>query len=348
MSTSSVKYAIKDENVFSEISKWQHDKVVNQYKIKPLSVEVEITNLCNQQCPHCGMAANQINGRTLWSSDELYSLVDDLYNAGIPSISVTGGEPFLNFDRLCDCLSYCRNKIDICKLSSNGFWGNDPKFYFDKLVSCGLFDNRFFIPCLLLPIGEQKIPWEYIHNIINYVCMTFGENDIHIGITHIREYGNPSRLYQFVDAYENEYGDFPSDRVFVTEYRYINSHVMTNKAKASYHPVADFLVDDKRCFDSSVGRNVLPKLFVKCDGRCYPCVCFNVPEELCLGNYFEQGIENILEKFNNNKYVNLVRECGLAGFAKFLPDDVLTNMTASNGCEACERCIKYCESHNSI
>lgn len=342
------KYATKDIDVFSKIERWRADKKIHQYNIKPLSVEFEITNKCNQQCKHCGMSANQIVGKNKWKKYELEKLIDDLYNIGIPSISITGGEPFLEFENLCHTIKYSQGKIDICKISTNGFWGNEPKLYFDKMVECGLLNNKFFIPCILLPIGEQTIPLQYLCNIINYVCCNFRKNDIHIGITHIREHGDKSKITDFIKLYEEIFGQFPEDRVYITEYYYINSSIMQNEAKVNCRPVIEYLSENKKCFNNCVGKNIMPKLFIKCSGTCYSCVCFNVSEELKLGNYFEQGIDSILEQLEDNKYIAFIEKNGIDGFRDLIPNYVLRNIMIDNSCAACEFCIEYCKKYKII
>ncbi len=342
------KYTTKNIDSFAEIEKWRYNKKINQYNIKPLSVEFEITNKCNQQCKHCGMSANQIVGKSKWKRYELEKLVDDLYDIGIPSISITGGEPFLEFENLCHTIEYSQGKIDIAKISSNGFWGKDPKVYFDKMLECGLLNNKFFVPCLLLPIGEQTIPLEYICNIINYICSNFKEDNIHIGITHIREHGDKSKVMDFIKLYEKTFEKFPKDRVYITEYYYINSSIMQNQAKVESRLVEEYLSEDKKCFNNCIGNNIMPKLFIKCSGECYSCVCFNVSKELKLGNYFENGLDFILEQLENNKYITFIEKNGINGFRNLIPNYVLRNTMIDNSCAACEFCIEYCKKYNII
>ena len=59
------------------------------------------------------MSANSIKvGKTKLSEEELYKLVDDLYEQGVPAYAITGGEPFLEFENMCKMLKYFENKLE--------------------------------------------------------------------------------------------------------------------------------------------------------------------------------------------------------------------------------------------
>ena len=139
----------------------------NKGEIIPLQFTFEITNKCNCNCKDCGMAANSIKtGKTKMTEKEVLKLVDNLYENGIPAFAITGGEPFLEFDNICKMIKYSENKLDVSKIISNGFWGNNVEYYFKKLEEAKLFTNKFFVPTMQISIGEQTIPLEYICNII--------------------------------------------------------------------------------------------------------------------------------------------------------------------------------------
>ena len=47
------------------------------------------------------------------NDEELYKLVDDLYEQGVPAFAITGGEPFLEFENMCKMIRYSENKLDM-------------------------------------------------------------------------------------------------------------------------------------------------------------------------------------------------------------------------------------------
>lgn len=127
------KYSSKKETFYEDIKKWQEKRANKDNIIKPIQFTFEITNRCNCNCKDCGMSANSIKvGKTKLSEEKLYKLVDDLYEQGVPAYAITGGEPFLEFENMCKMLKYSENKLDVSKIISNGFWGNNAGDYFEK------------------------------------------------------------------------------------------------------------------------------------------------------------------------------------------------------------------------
>jgi len=111
------KYAAIKESFYEDIKKWQHTKLGNKYSIRPIQFTFEITNKCNCNCKDCGMAANRLKvSRTVLSTEELNSIIDNLETMGIPSYAITGGEPFLAFDKMCSMINYAKNKVDVIKI----------------------------------------------------------------------------------------------------------------------------------------------------------------------------------------------------------------------------------------
>ena len=159
------KYSSKKETFYEDIKKWQGERADKEHIIKPIQFTFEITNRCNCNCKDCGMSANSIKvGKTKIAEEELYKIIDDLYEQGIPAFAITGGEPFLEFDNMCKMIKYSKNKIDVSKIISNGFWGENVEYYFEKMEEAGLMDNQFFVPSMQISIGEQTVPLEYVCN----------------------------------------------------------------------------------------------------------------------------------------------------------------------------------------
>lgn len=87
-----------------------------------------ITGHCNYQCRHCMMDAP--NGRLgEASTDEMLSLVDEMAEAGIRYIALTGGEPLLRKDFLSLVDKLTSRDIKIESIATNG-----------SLISQSLFD----------------------------------------------------------------------------------------------------------------------------------------------------------------------------------------------------------------
>ena len=345
------KYSSKNNSFYNDIKEWQDLKLDNKYSIRPIQFTFEITNKCNCNCKDCGMAANRMEvERTSIEETELKTLVDSLERMGIPAFAITGGEPFLEFDKICSMIEYAKNKVDVIKIISNGFWGIDAKHYFQALEQSGFFENNFFVPSLQISIGEQTVPLEYICNIISYVTNHYQNNELHLGIIHTREPNlKESKLVKLYKTYIEKFGSFPENRVFLTESNYVNSNPLaTEKIAVETTKVYDMLPNCSNRFTQKIGTFVSPKIFMKCNGDCYPCEVFNIHECMYLGNYFKDGLDTILENYNNNKYISFIRDYGTSGFRDVIPKKILEQVQVETVCQACEYCIKYAEEKRLI
>ena len=345
------KYSSKKDSFYKDIRNWQEGKNIEQYDIKPLQYTFEITNKCNCNCKDCGMAANRIETkRTIIEEPQLKKLVDDLEKVGIPAYAFTGGEPFLAFDKMCATLNYSRGRLDVSKIISNGFWGINAEHYFKKLEENGLFENRFFVPSIQISIGEQTIPYEYICNIIKYASDHYNIDELNIGIIHTRERNlKESKLMILYKTYIEKYGSFPKNRIYLTDSYYVNSNKLAKeKLDVPTDTVYNEIAKCDNTFSQEIGTFVSPKIFMKCNGDCYPCEIFNLHKNMYLGNYFKDGLEKVLNNYNTNKYIRFIREYGTIGFRNVIPKKVLENNECETPCYACEYCIKFCEQNNLI
>lgn len=345
------KYSSKKETFYEDIRKWQEEKANKNNIIKPIQFTFEITNRCNCNCKDCGMSANSIKvGKTRLNKEELYKIVDDLYNQGVPAFAITGGEPFLEFENMCEMIKYSENKIDVSKIISNGFWGNNVEYYFEKMEEAGLLKNQFFVPSLQISIGEQTIPLEDICNIINYVANHYTIEQLNFGIIHTRlNDDDESQLAKLYNIYIGKYGEFPEGRIYLTDSYYVNANKEAKEEIETYKMfVYDAINECDNRFEIEVGKFVSPKIFMKCNGDCYPCEVFNMHKDLLLGNYFEIGLKKVLENLNNNKYVKFIRKYGTVGFREVIPTKILKQHFCETSCYGCEFCIKLCEKNNLI
>lgn len=345
------KYASKRKNFYEEISAWQDKFVHDKELIRPIQFTFEITNKCNCNCKDCGMSANSIiAGKTRLEKEELYDLVENLYESGIPGIAITGGEPFLEFENMCSLFDFCKNKLDIVKIISNGFWGKNASYYFEEMKKRGLLNNKFFVPSIQISIGEQDVPLESVCNIINYVANNFSLNQLSLGIVHTRlPNEKESQLFKLYNIYIEKFGDFPEGRIYLTDSYYVNANKEAKEKIDTFKmSVFDAVAECDNQFGVEVGKFVSPKIFMKCNGDCYPCEVFNMHKDMFLGNYFEIGMKNVLENLNKNKYVRFIKKYGTISFREVIPSEILKQNFCETACYACEFCIKFCEKNNLI
>lgn len=63
----------------------------------PYSVDLSLTNDCNMNCIHCNLSSGNPKIDEM-STSEVKNLIKELYNLGVFSIAITGGEPLLRKD----------------------------------------------------------------------------------------------------------------------------------------------------------------------------------------------------------------------------------------------------------
>lgn len=333
------KYAVKYSDFFERVHRIQSDKMNAHWRYCPINSEIEITNACNQNCRHCGIAAMDIE-KQHYEASELIRYIDELNDNGVVSFSITGGEPFLEFENMLQMMNRAVEKVDLCKITTNGFWGKNADEYFDKMVKAGLLKNRLLVPCLMVSIGEQVTPMEYTCNIFHLAIENFDSRELTLCISSLSEYGEPSKVDLFVDTYKKLYGSVPSDRIFLTENYYRTSSMNQNKANHVVgRTVSDYMTGPVRCFEQTIGKYILPRLLIKATGQACTCACFNPPKELYIGNFRENSITEILEKINQNSIVNIIAENGLHGFKRWVDFKKCKNVSCNNECEACSYLI---------
>lgn len=87
----------------------------------PLDVQIELTEKCNQKCFHCYnyWRYSEEIGKNELNAQDFLLIIKKLVTAGINSVTLTGGEPFLRPNLLFSILEYC-DKNDIkASINSN-------------------------------------------------------------------------------------------------------------------------------------------------------------------------------------------------------------------------------------
>lgn len=97
-------------------------------------VYILLTKACNLRCSHCSVDAGQPTKEEL-SKEEVFDLIDQIFEMMVPSITITGGEPTL-VDYLPQLVEYIASKPIKTHLMTNGFKINKP--YAELLVGNGL------------------------------------------------------------------------------------------------------------------------------------------------------------------------------------------------------------------
>ncbi|MCL1852143.1 MAG: radical SAM protein [Peptococcaceae bacterium] len=88
----------------------------------PGQLVIQITNHCNGACPQCGMRKTAAGARHILPPEKIKHTVKQCAEHGFEAVSFTGGEPFLNMNRLFDLLDDAGQKgIPYLRTGTNGY-----------------------------------------------------------------------------------------------------------------------------------------------------------------------------------------------------------------------------------
>ena len=83
----------------------------------PIAVQLDVTYRCNERCVHCYLDHDDHGEMT---TDEIYGVLDELAEAGVFFLTLSGGEVFMRRDFL-DIVEYARSLMFCVKIKTNAF-----------------------------------------------------------------------------------------------------------------------------------------------------------------------------------------------------------------------------------
>ncbi|MGH3697095.1 MAG: 4Fe-4S cluster-binding domain-containing protein [Pseudonocardiaceae bacterium] len=344
------KYAVKDPRVFDLIRAGWAEVGLGEAPYRPLRIECELTTKCNDTCRRCGMGARSLRKGMTLTDAQVATLVDQFGSISLPSVSITGGEPFVAMRTLLSFMKRVSSVADISKITTNGLWGSKNRCAptFDLLAKNGLLENRLFVPLLMVSIGEQATPLEYVCRIVHYAATEFTDRELNIAVSSLADPADRKhKIYELMKLYERLYGTFPHDRVHSTMRVYLENDRLEDQApihRPGVTPVAKWMNHCYDCFAPTVGSYVLPTALMKQTGDLYACAAFNVPEKLRFGNLFAESALEILHRVNRSSYVVKIRAGGgLKAMHDVVPQSVTQSLTCSSYCGSCALLIEEFE-----
>ncbi|MET8382524.1 4Fe-4S cluster-binding domain-containing protein [Streptosporangium canum] len=338
---------MKTPQVFDRIrARWDRAGLA-EASYRPLRIEFELTTKCNDACPSCGMGALSLQAGRSLTDQQLDYLLAEFSDVGLPSVAITGGEPFVAMRALLRFMTLARGTgVEVNKLTTNGIWGSKQRCgpTFDQLINAGLLDNTLFVPLLMLSIGEQTTPLEHVARIIHHTVTEFTDHDLNLAISSLADPSDREhKIYDLMRLYEAAYGDFPHDRIHSTMRVYLENDRLEDQAEINRPgrtSVAKWMDRCYDCFAPTVGSYVLPTALLKADGTLYACAAFNVPEKLGFGNLFREPLRDILARANRSAYVSAVRAGGgLKALHEVIPRAETEHMTCGSFCGSCSLLI---------
>jgi len=94
---------IKKETFWKDFYHRTHEKNI------PFKAQFELTYRCNLRCCHCSITQDSVNRDLELTTEEVYSILDQLAEAGCFHLVLTGGEIFIRED-VFEILTYARQK----------------------------------------------------------------------------------------------------------------------------------------------------------------------------------------------------------------------------------------------
>jgi MoaA/NifB/PqqE/SkfB family radical SAM enzyme len=114
-------------------------KAIGQYsrawitrKRIPLYVGLFITQRCNLKCIYCFPDSPHRQREKEFSKDQIFSIVDELYDMGTRYITILGGEPMIRKD-FGEIVDYISNKRILVETGTNGYFTKYNIKYLKKL-----------------------------------------------------------------------------------------------------------------------------------------------------------------------------------------------------------------------
>lgn len=89
----------------------------------PGQLIIQVTDACNARCPQCEMRVTNRYQRAEVAEDDVLRSLDAAAQRGVAAVSFTGGEPFLDFERLLAWLQRAGDLgIPLIRTGTNGFF----------------------------------------------------------------------------------------------------------------------------------------------------------------------------------------------------------------------------------
>ncbi len=99
---------------------------------RPVSVNLQVTKMCNLRCPYCFADLETLKEVDDLSTDDILETIDELYKFGCRHIILMGGEPLCRRD-IGKIIRYIKSKWMRCEIVVNGYF---VKKYVEDLKLC--------------------------------------------------------------------------------------------------------------------------------------------------------------------------------------------------------------------
>lgn len=309
---------------------------------------LDLTNRCNEKCIHCYHPFEQYNYSQELTLTEIKNLIDTIYDLGVFSVTLSGGECLLRKD-FFEILGYISDKGMLSTIFTNGLMLTDSvvrkiKNYRVKLVSISIYGDAPEIHDKITTIsGSFKKTLSGIellkkHNIpFELKCVVLAENIAVIenvrAMANQLNGGNDCRIdFSLCGKIDGDCGNF-SHRATKDDIRKV---FFSNPDR--YIVPGKFV--PKQPSDSPCGAGKYG-LYCSADGNIYPCVSFRL--FLCTHKELSKITENKVLKNWLNTQISHFSDCFKHDYCKYCTEQCAGNNLIENGDHLDSHSISNCE-----
>lgn len=278
------------------------------------SAYFHITSHCNLNCPGCYSFETDRNAMPDLTLEELKAILDNLVNAGLTHLVISGGEPFSRND-LEAFLSYARSKqqIQYIECITNGTASLDrykkALQYLDKLtfsLDSASEENARIRPAhVFCKVVENLTALQSEGLPVSIVFTIHHQNIAHCNelISLANSLNVEYRFSIFTVETSNQY----SSPLMLTDndYKVFHDYIMSHQGTMCVEDVN--ANNEIGCTVScGAGKSVIA---IASDGIIYPCHMFVGKKQFAIGSALDDDIKKLVNSSKNNLFHDLNVEC---------------------------------------
>lgn len=279
----------------------------------PTEIIFSVTDACNLHCPHCFVSRN---AKKL-SPEKAISFLKTCKDSSIDTIGFSGGEPFLNLDFILKISKYAsQNDFMFDRIMTNGVWWMTETELRDTLKK--LYDSGYD--------GKIGLSYDSFHNqnyskILTFINSVYKiwNNYSMIEIQSVIN-DNPDDKIQDLENFEQLSEDLDCAVSLNLDNKTGKGTILLENENIFlpiYREIQSFTAEDprtwksKKWFKDDYCQGPGQILFVHPNESIAPCCGFaNENTALQIGN-INQPLEQVLQKAESNKMVNICYTQGL-------------------------------------
>lgn len=296
------------------------------------TVTFGLTNQCNANCDFCIVECNSGNKIEL-EETVIIRAVEELSNIrNIGTIAFTGGEAFLNYEKL-KRLVQAVNRVGKCSaVYTNGFWCTDLDITKNRLREL----KQMGLTRVLTSVDFEHQKFISVEN-IRRLLDTCRELDITISVHCVTRRSTLKKTWHILEELADSLIG-----VSVTT----SSVMLIGKAQQSVQKEDIFAkvnISNIHCSSDQMA-------YVDPKGDVYPCCMGNTPDDLRLGNIYDENVIDCLNRARDNVFFKAIMKNGMQWIMRLAEENRLLNHNDSYGseCEVCVKLLGVLENKNKI